>query len=277
GQELEVSLPDRPIWLNADPVRLAQVFGNLLSNSSKFSERGGRIHLSAVQQDDQVIVTVRDTGIGIPPGEIRAIFGMFAQVSSARERAQGGLGIGLTLVSRLVEMHGGSVEARSEGPGKGSEFVVSLPTLTGTHRDLSPERQEKPKANHERRILVVDDNRDTAASLAMLLQMSGNTTREAYDGLAAIETAAEFRPDIVLLDIGLPNLDGYEVCRRLRDKPWGRNVMIVALSGWGQDEDRRRSREAGFDHHLVKPVHYAALLKLFGDQKSSPAQGEMAG
>lgn len=276
GQKLELSLPEEAIWLNGDPVRLAQVFGNLLTNACKFTDRKGQIILAAEQQDGDVVVTIKDTGIGIPTDELTAIFEMFTQVSSARERSQTGLGIGLTLVNRLVQMHGGSVEARSEGPGKGSEFVVRLPVITEESKQSAPPRHDQTTQTAGRRILIVDDNRDSATSLATLLQMTGNTTREAYDGLEALDAASRFRPDVVLLDIGLPNMNGYEVCRRVREQSWGRDVFIVALSGWGQREDRHKSQDAGFDHHMVKPVKLGELTKLLSEHGMTPQQ-ETAG
>jgi CheY-like chemotaxis protein len=206
-------------------------------------------------------VTITDTGIGIPPDELSAIFEMFTQVSSARERSQTGLGIGLTLVSRLVQMHGGSVEARSEGPGKGSEFIVRLPVSTA-EAGMPAQPCDDQAAIAGRKILIVDDNRDSATSLAALLQMSGNTTREAYDGLEAFEVAGRFRPEVVLLDIGLPKLNGYEVAQRIRGQDWGQSMFLIAVTGWGQDEDRQRSSEVGLNLHMVKPVEPAALEKL---------------
>jgi CheY-like chemotaxis protein/two-component sensor histidine kinase len=275
-QALEVELPEQPVWLDADPVRLAQVLGNLLTNASKFTEQGGRILLRAEQQNGEVVVTVKDTGIGIPADKLTSIFEMFAQVSSVRERSQSGLGIGLTLVSRLVEMHGGTVAATSDGPGKGSEFVIRLPVLLEEAQEETPAPDAEQAPAGERQILIVDDNRDSASSLAMLLQMTGHVTREAYDGAEAIDAAREFRPDVVLLDIGLPTLDGFEVCRHIRGKSWGRDVLIVALSGWGQIEDRRKSKEAGFDHHMVKPVKHEALMKLLREH-GIPPRKEAAG
>ncbi|HEX2140245.1 MAG TPA: response regulator, partial [Woeseiaceae bacterium] len=254
GVTLEVSLPEEPVWLDADPVRLTQVFGNLLINASKFTEANGRIMLAAERQDDEVVVIVSDTGIGIPQDKLRSIFDLFTQVPHGQPRSQSGLGIGLTLVARLVAMHGGTVEASSAGRGKGSRFVVRLPLSAGNSQESPAAPDEEPARVAGRRILVVDDNRDSTASLAMLLEMAGNTVREAYDGPEAIEAAREFRPDVLLLDIGLPTLDGYEVCRRIREEPWGREVLIAALSGWGQPEDRRKSQAAGFDRHMVKPV-----------------------
>ena len=261
GHRLDVSLPDEPVHLNADPVRLAQVFSNLLNNACKYTEQGGRISLSAAEEGGHAVVRVRDNGIGIPADKLESIFDMFTQVDKALERARGGLGIGLTLVKRLVELHDGFVKARSEGPGRGSEFTVRLPTV----EPPAGPAQTAPVKDAEitgHRILVVDDNADTAESLSMLLEMSGNTTQSANDAREAIAKASAFRPGIVLLDLGLPGMSGYDACRAMRREDWGNDIVIVAVSGWGQEEDRRKSSAAGFDGHLVKPVEYGALLQL---------------
>ena len=263
--QLTVTLPEQPIYLNADPMRLAQVFGNLLNNSCKYSEPEARISITAERQGSDVVVSVKDTGVGIPADMLPRIFEMFTQVDRSLERAQGGLGIGLTLVERLVEAHGGSVDVKSEGPGQGSEFIVRLPVLIETPKPTRVPTAGEQKTASPRRILIVDDNRDAATTLGMLLRLSGNETHEAYDGVAAVEAADKIRPDVVLLDIGLPKLNGYEVARKLREQPWGRSIAIVALTGWGQDEDREKSREAGFDAHLVKPVDHTALTKLLAE------------
>ena len=271
NHELHVALPQEPVFLNADPVRLVQVFGNLLTNSCKYTKPGGHIWLSAEVREDEVVVRVRDTGIGIPRNKLASVFEMFSQLPAARDLSQGGLGIGLTLVKRLVVMHGGTVQASSAGAGRGTEFIVRLPILTGVTQVQSASRQDEEQHAPGRRILVVDDNRDSAASLAMLLESAGNTTHEAYDGIEAFEAAERFRPDVVLLDIGLPKLNGFEVCRRIRAEPWGGYMIILAVSGWGQDDDRRKSREAGFDNHLVKPVDYHTLLKLLAESRGEAA------
>ena len=263
--ELHVELPSDPVFLNADPVRLAQVIGNLLTNACKYTDPGGHIWLVAELQEDDVVVRVRDTGIGIPRNKLASIFEMFKQLPAARDRSQGGLGIGLTLVKRLVSMHGGTVEVFSAGTAHGSEFVVRLPVLRERPQVRTAARPDEAPQTAGRRILIVDDNRDSAASLAMLLETAGNTTQEAYDGIEALEAAARFRPDVVLLDIGLPRLNGHEVCRRVRAETWGRNMTVIAVSGWGQDDDRRKSCEAGFDHHMVKPVDFDILLKLLAE------------
>ena len=263
GHELTVRLPPKPIRLDADPVRLAQVFSNLLNNAAKYTERGGHIWLTAELQGSDAVVSVRDDGSGIPGDMLARIFDMFTQVDRSLERSQGGLGIGLTLVRRLVEMHDGSIEARSSGPDEGSEFVVRLPVF------IQPAQQPPPRSDGPRttalsgcRILVVDDNKDSADSLKMLLRLKGNDIRTAYDGLEAVDVAETFRPELVLLDIGLPKLNGYEVARRIRQQSWGREVILVALTGWGQEEDRRRSQEAGFNAHMVKPVDLEELHAL---------------
>jgi two-component system, chemotaxis family, CheB/CheR fusion protein len=260
--ELNVSLPPEPIYLHADPVRLAQVFGNLLNNSCKYAEPGGKIWLTAERHGSDVAVKVKDTGIGIPPEKLGSVFEMFMQVDRSLERSQGGLGIGLTLVKRLVEMHGGSVAAYSEGLGRGSEFVVRLPVLNDKPKAKTPEPTAEATKTTAHRILIVDDNRDAATSLATLLQITGNETQTAHDGLEAVEMAGSFRPEVVLLDIGLPKLNGHDACRRIREQPWGKDMVLVALTGWGQDEDRRLSKEAGFNHHVVKPVDFNDLMGL---------------
>jgi PAS domain S-box-containing protein len=263
--DLAVTLPPTRIWLDADPTRLAQVVANLLNNAAKYTREGGRIWLSAGQEGDTAIIRVRDNGIGIPREMLPRIFDMFAQVDTALGRSQGGLGIGLTLVRSLVEMHHGTVEAQSEGAGKGSEFIVRLP-VAAERLSIHPAQPQEgglyTPQGAARRILVVDDNVDAAQSLGILLKMMGHDTALAHDGASALEVAEAYRPDLVLLDIGLPRLNGYEVARRLRQQPGLRDVVLVAVSGWGQEEDRRRGREAGFDFHLTKPVDPVALKKL---------------
>jgi CheY-like chemotaxis protein len=209
-----------------------------------------------------VVVAVRDNGIGIPADKLPAIFELFSQVDGTSSRSQGGLGIGLSLVRRLVEMHGGSIEAMCDGPGKGSTFTVRLPVLSLESRPQERDAMEEaaPKSSH--RILIVDDNRDSADTLQLLLRILGNDTRTANDGEEAVTAATAFRPDVILLDIGLPKLNGYEACRRIRAQPWGKGILVIALTGWGQADDIRRSHEAGFDHHMVKPVDPNALMTL---------------
>ena len=267
--ELSVTLPPEPIHLDADLTRLAQVFSNLLNNAAKYTEQGGHIWLTAERHGGEVVVKVRDSGLGIPADMLPKIFEMFTQVDHNQERAQGGLGIGLSLVQRLVEMHEGSVEAHSEGPGRGSEFTVRLPVARVSASLQPPPKGEGEKtiAPVKRRILVVDDNQDAADSLSKLLSLTGMEVRTAYDGLEAVEAAAAFHPDVILLDIGLPKLNGYEVARRIREQPWGKDIVLVALTGWGQEEDRRRSQGAGFNAHLVKPVDFVALQQFLAALK----------
>ncbi len=263
GQELTLTLPGQPLAVDGDATRLVQVFLNLLNNASKYGDRGGHIHMSVERQDADAVVTVKDSGIGIAADQMPRIFDMFTQIDESLEKSHGGLGIGLSLVKRLVELHGGRVEVRSDGPGKGSEFVVRLPIATSvaTPHESGDDAQQPSVA--PRRILVVDDNRDGADSLSEMLQIMGHETRTAYDGQQGVDMADSFRPDVVLLDIGLPKLNGYEVCRRIRAQPWGRDVVLIAVTGWGQDDDRRRSDEAGFDLHLVKPVDPQRLMQTF--------------
>lgn len=262
GHHLTVDLPDEPIYLNADGARLAQLFGNLLNNSCKYTRPGGSIWLTAKRAGVEVVVTVKDNGAGIPKDKLDTIFDMFMQVDRTAERSQGGLGIGLTLVKRLAQMHGGSVEARSAGEGKGSELIVHLPVLSRPAVEARPVPGVGSDSQPSRRVLIVDDNYDSAESLAMLMEITGNKTYMAHDGVEALEAIEKYRPEVVLLDIGLPRLDGHEVCRRVRQQPWGREIVVIALTGWGQEEDRRKSEEAGFNGHLVKPVDYDRLLEL---------------
>ena len=262
-QTINLALPNERIYLEADAIRLAQVFSNLLNNACKYSPQDSTINVSITREGSDVVICFKDSGVGIPPEMLSQVFEMFTQIDQSLERAKGGLGIGLTLVKRLVEMHGGSVTAQSEGSNRGSEFNVRLPILIET----PPSVQEvaSPLASmqtRDRRILVVDDNHDAAASLAMLLRLTGSETIVAHDGVEAVEKASTYRPHVVLLDIGLPKMNGYDVCRTIRQQAWGRDIVLVALTGWGQEEDRRRATEAGFDGHLVKPVDHGALEQL---------------
>ncbi len=269
GHDLTIHVPSAPVYVDADVTHLAQAFANLLNNAAKYTPRGGRVTLTVERQNSEAVVSVRDTGVGIPAHMLPRVFEMFTQVDRSLEQSQGGLGIGLSLVKKLVEMHGGSVEAQSDGHGMGSEFVVRLPvvlSLAGPPRDKD---SEGGGATARRRILVVDDNRDAAISLAMMLRLMGNETQTAHDGQEALELAAAFRPDVVLLDIGMPKLNGYEVARRIREQSWGKNLVLVAVTGWGQDDDRRRSRESGFNVHMVKPVDPAKLEKLLAELQAT--------
>ena len=261
GHELTVELPAGPVVVDADLTRLSQVYWNLLNNAAKYMTRGGRIELRTELQGSDVVVSVRDAGIGISADKLSTIFEMFSQVESALSRSQGGLGIGLYVVKRLVEMHGGQIEARSEGPGKGSEFVVRLPIVVAQNFTRETSNDNAAALISNLRILVVDDNEDAASSSSMLLKMMGNHVRTAYDGEEAVQAAGEFHPHVVLLDIGLPKMNGYEAARAIRQQPWGRDIVLIAVTGWGQEADKRMSQEAGFDHHMVKPVDPRALMK----------------
>ncbi|MEX1024390.1 MAG: response regulator [Planctomycetota bacterium] len=260
GHALTVSLPSEPVYLDADVTRMAQSFANLLNNAARYTPRGGRIAVQAQRQDESVVVTVSDTGIGIPDEALGSIFDMFSQVDQSLERPTGGLGIGLALVKALIEMHGGTVQAFSAGPNEGSEFVVTLPVAPES-APLVNARAEVRRSNGSQRVLVVDDNRDGANSLTKLLQVLGHEVDTSYDGLDALTVAAQTRPDLVLLDIGMPKMNGHEVCRRLREQPWGRSVTVVALTGWSDEQTRSQATEAGFDGHLTKPVEFAALAE----------------
>jgi PAS domain S-box-containing protein len=263
GHQLTISLSHELLMLHADPVRITQIIANLLNNAAKYTDHGGQIWLTARREGSEAVVSVRDNGMGIPRSMLSQIFDMFTQAERTYGRAHGGLGIGLTLVRTLAEMHGGSVEARSEGPGKGSEFLVRLPLAHRQDAPHSNNRQAQPTdALSGCRILVVDDNADAADSLGMLLGIYGAEVRIVRDGPAALAALDTYRADVVLLDIGMPGMDGHEVARRVREKAECSNVTLIALSGWGQEEDRRLSREAGIDHHLVKPVDIAALERL---------------
>jgi signal transduction histidine kinase/CheY-like chemotaxis protein len=263
GHQLTISLPPDSLLLDADPVRLAQVVGNLLSNSAKYTEADGHIGLTARREGGRAVLAVRDDGIGIAPDMLPHVFELFVQADHATTKAQGGLGIGLTLVKNLVGLHGGTVEAHSDGLGKGCEFVVRLPLSTqgveveGVGDSVRQEDHQPPPSGY--RLMVVDDNQDAANSLATLLRLQGHEVRVAYTGAAALETALDHRPDVAFLDIGMPGMDGYEVARRLRRQPGLEGVLLAALTGWGQKEDRRRTADAGFDHHLVKPPDPRAL------------------
>ena len=270
GHELTVVLPSVPVELEADPIRLAQVFANLLNNSAKYSAGRGNIRLGAERHGDSVTVTVSDDGIGITPDALPHIWDMFTQARPALNQSRSGLGIGLSLVKGLIDLHGGSVTAESDGAGRGSVFTVRLPVASHT-----PAGEEvPPPANHTgqqagRRILVADDIPDNLESMSLLLGLMGHKVWAAQDGAEAFALAEVHRPELVLLDLGMPRMDGYEACRRIREQPWSRDMTIVAVTGWGQKDDRRRTQEAGFDHHVVKPVDPATLVSLL-DERGGP-------
>jgi PAS domain S-box-containing protein len=268
GHELTVTLPPDPILMDADPARLAQAFSNLLNNAAKYSEPGGHIWLSAERDGSEVTIRVRDAGIGISADKLPHIFEVFMQADTSWRRVQGGMGIGLSLVKEFIELHGGRVEAHSDGAGKGSEFIVRLsaqdavgPVATGVELPTAPAKSREV----QRRILVVDDNRDAAESLATMLRLMGHEVRTACDGETGVAIAAEFRPEVILMDLGMPRMDGFEAARRIRSEPWGSGPLLVALTGWGADDDRKRTQEAGFDRHLVKPVAPDALTELMAE------------
>ena len=250
---LNVVLPTEPIMLDADMTRLAQVFSNLLNNAAKYSERGGRIGVTAATEGKIVLISVSDSGIGIPAHVLPQLFELFFQVNSSEEKSRSGLGIGLSLSKRLVEMHGGTIQVASAGIGKGSTFTVSLPIAIS---DVTKPRVESLSAEHTavRRVLVVDDNQDAVDSLARMLTLMGHQLQTANDGFTALEKAEEFKPEFIVLDIGMPKMDGYETARQIRKRPWGDQIYLIALTGWGQIEDRRKSEEAGINLHLVKPI-----------------------
>ncbi len=263
AQHLQVTMPAGTLWLDADFTRLAQVFANLLNNASKYTLRGGRIRVSARSNNGSATITVEDTGVGIPPEMLPRIFDMYTQLQEHRDRTYGGLGIGLTLAKRLVEMHGGSIEAASEGPGRGSRFDVTLPTLAVVEPEATRRASEPAAPLPPCRVLVADDNPDASEMMRLLLGFKGHEVRVAEDGIKAVELARSFEPHIAFLDIGMPRMDGYEAARRIR--ALGSRVVLVALTGWGQDEDKQRSLEAGFDHHLTKPPDRDAIDKLIAE------------
>jgi signal transduction histidine kinase/CheY-like chemotaxis protein len=263
--ELQVNMPQEPIWVDADPVRLAQVFSNLLNNAAKYTPSGGKIVVTVEAEANAVSVSVKDNGIGIEPEVLLKIFDIFTQAGAALGRSQGGIGIGLSLVKGLVTLHGGTVRATSEGTHQGSEFVVELPTIRMPALEPAVPKAVTP-VPHRYRVLVVDDNADSAETIALLLEMLGSEVKTTTDGEAALRVAEAFEPNVVLLDLGMPVMDGFEVCRGLRHEPWGRGIFVVAMTGWGGDENRRRTRDAGFDAHLVKPIDSAALMKLLAER-----------
>ncbi len=275
GHQLTIERGIEQVWVQADPIRLAQAFTNLLHNAAKYMNRGGTIDISIRQLEGDVLVTVKDRGIGIAADRLLGIFDMFSQVESALDRARGGLGIGLALTQRLVELHGGSVSARSAGLGRGSEFEVRLPM--SEPRPAAPDaalgQGDDAASAHARRklrILIADDNEDSASTLAFLLQAQGHAVCEVHDGEAAVAKVVEFDPELVLLDIGMPKLNGYEACRQIRSLPGGSGRTIVAVTGWGQPGDRRMSGEAGFDRHLVKPLALSEFEEVIAAMQATP-------
>jgi signal transduction histidine kinase/ActR/RegA family two-component response regulator len=257
--ECSVSVPADDVRLAADPARVEQIVVNLLTNAVKYTEPGGRIGISVEQQGDEAVIRVRDSGIGIAPDMLPQVFDLFTQAARGLDRAQGGLGIGLTVVYRLVELHGGRIEAHSAGIGKGSEFVVRLPALPPTAEEAAEQPRVEPAPQFRARVLIVEDNLDAADSLAMLLEVCGHQVRVVHDGGSALDVAQATMPDVMLIDIGLPGIDGYDVARRIRQHRDLKSVILVALTGYGRDEDRQRALAAGFDYHLVKPVNPEAL------------------
>jgi two-component system CheB/CheR fusion protein len=267
-QEMASELPREPVYVEADATRLAQAIGNVLHNAAKFTPDGGQIRLRVSVEAGQATIRVRDTGVGIPAAELPRIFDLFARGDYEAPATQPGLGIGLSLVRRFMEMHGGAAEAASDGPGKGSEFTLRLPVA---HEPQAIETRSRagaatpPVTAAPRRILVVDDNQDAAEAISLLLRLAGHETRVEHDGLRALDAASEFQPDVVLLDLRMPNLDGFETARRLRQRPNGGGLTLVALSGWSGDRHRRESHKAGFNAHLVKPVDQTELLRVVGE------------
>lgn len=261
-RELVVTVLQSPVYLNGDATRLAQVVSNLLTNGLRYTREGGHVWLIVEPVDNQVLLRVRDDGIGLAADQLERIFELFVQVDTSLDRSRGGLGLGLTLVRKLVEMHGGRVKARSGGLDQGSEFIIYLPILIESEKSMSTLSEKPVLKTPGRQVLVVDDNRDAATTLAMLLKLKGYEVQTRYGGREALQAAESLHPDIVLLDIGMPELDGYETCRLIRQQPWGRDLVLIALTGYGQEEDKQRTRETGFNGHLVKPVELPELIAL---------------
>jgi signal transduction histidine kinase len=277
GHQFTSEIPDGTLKVDADPLRLTQAFGNVLGNAAKYTERGGRISLGVCRQGAEVEIRVRDNGIGIPAEVLPRIFDLFTQLDRRSDHPHSGLGIGLALVRRLLQMHGGTIAAHSEGAGLGSEFVIRLPLLLEATQSVDGRATAtEDAAPVRRRILVADDNADALQTLATVLELGGHEVFSATNGSLALESAERHLPEVALLDIGMPLLDGYEVARRIRAQAWGKRIILVALTGWGQDSDRRRSREAGFDSHLVKPLDLAKLTQLLS-RLPAPAADEAAG
>ena len=266
---LRTDWPSQSVEIEADPVRIVQVISNLLTNAAKYMDAGGEILFRVSIEADTLQIAVRDTGIGIAPEMLSTVFEMFSQIEPHQERAEGGLGIGLALVKGLVELHGGQIEARSAGAGSGSEFIVSLPCLhtsTGTFARLTESNEISDQRRQGLHVLVADDNQDGAESLAMLLRLSGYRVTVAHSGPATLEAVLRLRPDIAVLDIGMPGMSGYEIAQRIRQQAWGDRMTLIAVTGWGQEDDRRKAQTAGFDHHLTKPVDIVELQQLFSSE-----------
>lgn len=276
GHTLDVNLPEEPIVLLADVTRLAQVISNLLNNAARYSDKKGKILVEVKRETAGAVVRITDEGIGIPASMLNRVFDMFVQVDRAHERGRGGLGVGLALSKQLVEMHGGRITAHSPGPGLGSTFEVHIPIVAEVEASVRTAGVKDDLPTSRFRLLVVDDNRDSVDSLSMLLRLMGNDVHMAFDGVEAVQAAETLRPDVVLLDVGLPLRNGYDAARLIRSEPWGREVVLIALTGWGQEQDRRRSREAGFDHHLVKPVDPKVLMSLVSDLFNSQVRASAA-
>jgi len=257
-----IKKPETPLVIEADPTRIIQIISNLLTNAAKYTPDGGKICLNIFRENDEVVLSVLDSGMGIPQEQLSNIFGMFSQLTPALERSQGGLGIGLALVHGLVHLHGGTIVALSEGPGKGCEFIVRLPIIEAITETLPIIEKSDEKLFSSKRVLVIDDNEDAADSLASLLEYSGHVSCKAYDGISGLESAEKFNPDVILLDIGLPDINGYEVARRIRQQTWGENLFLIAATGWGQDSDKESAKKAGCDRHLTKPIDFQELKSL---------------
>jgi PAS domain S-box-containing protein len=267
-QALTLTVPTEPLYVYGDRTRLIQVFSNILNNANKYTPSRGRIAVEVRREQSGALVSVKDTGIGIPPAMLDQVFELFAQVDPSFHRTQGGLGIGLTVAKRLIEIHGGHIEARSEGEGQGSEFIVRLPERART-QPMSADTPPAATTHVPRRVLIADDNVDAAESLSMLLHSMGHETYVVHDGLAAIEAGNQLRPDVVILDIGMPKLDGYEAARRIAAQPWSKTTLLVALTGWGKESDQERATRAGFHRHLLKPVDLELLAKLLAEDVRS--------
>tara|TARA_R110001606_G_scaffold263789_1_gene412420 strand:- start:106 stop:1005 length:900 start_codon:yes stop_codon:yes gene_type:complete len=257
-----VKKPKSPILIEADSTRITQIITNLLTNAAKYTPEKGNISLHAFQDGNEAVLLVRDSGIGIPPDQLSNIFKMFSQLTPALERSQGGLGIGLALVHGLVTLHGGTIVAHSEGNDKGSEFIVRLPISNSPAEITSVINKTIPLVIKQKRILVIEDNVDAAESLAMLLEMKGHTTRKAYNGKSGIKIAEEFNPEVILLDIGLPDIDGYQVAEQIRQQAWGKKIFLIAVTGWGQDKDKEFAKYSGFNQHMTKPIDFQKLNSL---------------